>query len=141
MKTVIDATDCIAGRMATNVAKRLMKGEHIAIVNAEKAVITGSIESILTRMKSRLSMAPKGNPHKGPKYSRMPDRILKRVVRGMLPWKKQSGRYAYKNLRVYIGVPQELAAIKMEKIDNAKNKLAKGFVFIEEISKKLGATW
>jgi len=36
--SVIDAKDLVLGRMASAVAKRLLNGEKIIIVNAEKAV-------------------------------------------------------------------------------------------------------
>ena len=45
---VIDANGLILGRLASTVAKRLLSGdEEIHIVNAEKAVISGSRASTL----------------------------------------------------------------------------------------------
>ncbi|RLI06236.1 50S ribosomal protein L13, partial [Candidatus Bathyarchaeota archaeon] len=40
-RSVIDASGLILGRMASIVAKRLLEGEQIEIVNAEKAVVSG----------------------------------------------------------------------------------------------------
>src|SRR3989344_3128951 len=100
--TVIDGSNLILGRMGTNVAKRILRREVIHIVNAEKVVVTGNRENILEKFRTRLEIAPKGNPHKGPKFSRTPDRIVRRAVRGMVPWKTPRGKSAYKNLKVHI---------------------------------------
>lgn len=139
--TVIDGSNAVLGRLSTNVAKRLLKREVIHIVNAEKIVMIGKENSMMQRFRTRLEISPKGNPHKGPNYSRMPDKIVRYAIRGMLPWKKPTGKTMFKHLRVYIGVPMELANEKMEVIGNAKNRHGKGFMTIGEISKALGATW
>ena len=139
--TVIDGNNCVLGRLSSNVAKRLLKREVIHIVNAEKIVISGNETSIMARFRTRLEISPKGNPHKGPNYSRMPDKIVRYAVRGMLPWKTPTGKASFKSLRVYIGVPKELEAEKQEKIENAENRHGKGFMTIGEISLALGAKW
>ncbi|RLI36579.1 hypothetical protein DRO60_05575, partial [Candidatus Bathyarchaeota archaeon] len=54
--TVIDATGLVLGRMASIVAKRLLMGERIAIINAEKAVISGKKKAIVNRYKDRLQI-------------------------------------------------------------------------------------
>ena len=138
---VIDGSNLILGRMGTNVAKRILRREVIHIVNAEKVVVTGNRENILEKFRTRLEIAPKGNPHKGPKFSRTPDRIVRRAVRGMVPWKTPRGKSAYKNLKVHIGVPQEFTAVKVESIEQAQNKHIKGFMTVGDISKSLGAKW
>ena len=66
----------------------------------------------------------------------MPDRILRRVVRGMLPYKKDKGRKALKRLKVYISNPKNL---KGEKISKTVDELKVKYVTLEEISKELGA--
>ncbi len=50
---VIDAKDLILGRLASLVAKELLNGEEIVIVNAEECAITGSKESILQKYRER----------------------------------------------------------------------------------------
>ncbi|MBI4210193.1 MAG: 50S ribosomal protein L13 [Candidatus Diapherotrites archaeon] len=138
---VIDGSNAILGRLATNVAKRLLKRKHVHIINAEKMVITGTPDGIMPKFRTRMEISPKGNPHKGPKYSRMPDRIVRRAIRGMLPWKSPSGKAAFKNLRVHIGVPEELGGKQAEKIEAAASRHEKGFMTIGEISRMLGAKW
>jgi ribosomal protein uL13 len=104
---VIDATDAILGRMATVVAKDLLRGEEVTIVNAEETVISGSKEDILRKFKQRRARKSLVNPARhGPFYPRMPEGIVRRAVRGMLPYRKARGREAYKRLKVYRGVPE-----------------------------------
>ncbi|MCR4335017.1 MAG: 50S ribosomal protein L13 [archaeon] len=139
--SVIDGSNLIVGRAASVIAQRLIKGERIDIINAEKMVFTGTKENLLEKYKTRRELSEKGNPHKGPKYSRMPDRIVKRAVRGMVPWKKAQGKIAFKNFRAHIGIPEEFEKAKTEKIESAINKKQKGFLTVEQLSKNLGATW
>ena len=136
--TVIDGSNAIMGRLASNVAKRLLKREVIHVVNAEKIVIMGTRSSIMYKYQTRVDMSAKANPHYGPKYSRMPDKIVKFAVRGMVPFKEPKGKTAFKGLRVHIGVPEELAKEKQEIVESAKNRHGKGFLTIGEISTALG---
>ncbi|MGC8673171.1 MAG: 50S ribosomal protein L13 [Thermoplasmata archaeon] len=133
---IIDATDHIVGRLSTNVAKMLLNGEEIVIINAEKAVVTGRREFILN---DYLEKWQRGSVRKGPHYPRMPDRILRRTVRGMLPFKTTHGRKAYKRLKVFIGKPENIEESKVEKIEDAINKKVRNKVTLGEISKSLGA--
>ncbi len=133
---VIDATNMILGRLASRVAKMLLEGEEVVIVNAEKAVITGNKSYIIEKYQERRNI---GSVRKGPYYPRMPDRILRRTVRGMLPIKKPSGRQAYKRLRVYIGVPEEFQNVEFEIIEDAKNRHVRNYMTLGELSKHLGA--
>ncbi|MDI6888271.1 MAG: 50S ribosomal protein L13 [Methanocellales archaeon] len=137
--TVIDADGLILGRLASNISKRLLLGEEITIVNAEKSVISGSKVSILGEYKS---LRNKGGKEKGPYFPKRSDRILKRTIRGMLPYKQKRGRDAYSRLRVYIGVPNELQDKSFETIESAKaTRLSARYIRLGELSKKLGASW
>ncbi|MHC1584820.1 MAG: 50S ribosomal protein L13 [Candidatus Syntropharchaeia archaeon] len=135
---VIDADGLILGRLASITAKRLLNGESIVIVNAEKAIISGSK---VTTFEEYRTMREKGSKEKGPYFPRMPDRILKRTVRGMLPYKKARGREALSRLRVYIGVPDEYKDIEKESIEEAHMNRLSSFKYIKlgELSRKLGA--
>ncbi|MEM2869389.1 MAG: 50S ribosomal protein L13 [Thermoplasmata archaeon] len=132
---LIDAEGAVLGRLASVVAKRLLKGEQITVVNAEKAIVTGSRRDVLGhyRMMRRV-----GSTRKGPYYPRMPDRILRRTVRGMLPFDRHKGRSAYKRLSVYIGVPPELEKVRAEKV-GVKPLTSPKYITLGEISKLLGA--
>ena len=75
---------------------------------------------------------------KGPYFSRMPHMILKRTVRGMLPYQQPKGRMAYKRLRVFIGVPEELKDAEVEKLEM---KRSLDYMTLKELSGYLGITW
>lgn len=138
--TVIDATDSILGRMSTVVAKRLLLGESIDIINAEKAVVTGRKHEVT---KEYLERSKIGSKNWGPFWPKSPERIVKRTIRGMLPYKKGRGREAFKRLKTHIGVPETLAKEKAETIEEAglHKASAHSFVKIADISKAMGAKW
>lgn len=141
---VIDATDVILGRMASVVAKDLLRGEEVAIVNAGEAVISGSKEFILEKFSHRRERKSIVNPAKhGPFYPRLPEGIVRRAVRGMLPYKKDRGRNAYKRLKVYMGTPEELKNAQPAKIELPKvSKLRiPKYMKLKTLSKLLGADW
>ena len=135
---IIDATDLLLGRMAAFVAKKALLGEQVTIINCEKAVISGNRERIFADYKQNRD---RGTHVKGPFVLRLPDRIVKRTIRGMLPYKKPRGLAAYKSIKCYIGLPDELKdkkaetlkACNVEKTNNLK------YVSVNEISKYLGA--
>jgi large subunit ribosomal protein L13 len=133
---VIDAKEQVLGRLCTHVAKRLLSGEEITIVNAERVKISGSKAQLLEHYSQRRS---RGKDMSGPKYPRSADMIFRRTVRGMLDYRKTTGKEAYKRLRVYVGVPSELRAIKAESPEVAKKPRLARYVYLEEISKELGS--
>lgn len=136
---VIDGSNHIMGRLATHVAKELLNGEQITIVNAEKIVITGRKEQILEDYKQRRDRGVKGRNRRGPFYPRMPDRMLKRSIRGMLPYQEPRGRTAYRKLRVYIGVPDDIEEASIITIDKALDRGATRKVYLGDVAQWLGA--
>jgi large subunit ribosomal protein L13 len=114
-KINIDATDAILGRLCTEVAKYLKEGYAVNIVNCEKAVISGKKHSILREYRDIQKKHTHTNPRRGPFHPKRPDRIVRRTVRGMLPWKKSSGKAAYHRLLTFIGVPDELSKAELVK--------------------------
>ena len=137
---VIDARDCILGRVASQVAERALDGERIAVVNAEDAIITGGREDVMGVYEKRSELGS----DRGPYYPKRPDRIMKRSVRGMLPYKRPRGREAFEGVRVYVGNPFEdagdpevLSETSLDRLSNIK------FVQLGEVSERLGAnvTW
>ena len=135
-ETVIDAEGLILGRMASQVAKRLLNNEKIVIVNAEKAVISGKRRSILRETQDFLQV---GHFRKGPYHPRRPDNIVKKVIRGMLPRKKPRGKDAIKRLRVYIGVPKDYEGKEKEKIPEADGRDLRGpYIKVSELARNIG---
>mgnify|MGYP000392013279 CR=1 FL=1 len=138
MTLYIDGSQHILGRLGSIVAKKLLNGEEVVIVNAEKILIVGEKDTILEKYKTRVNLTAKGNPHRGPKFPRMADRIVRRAIRGMLPFKRRRGREALKRLKVFIGIPNELKEKSFKKIPEAILKGEKDFMLVEELSKHLG---
>ena len=138
---IIDAEKTVVGRLASFAAKEALKGEEVIIVNAEKAVITGNREHILEKYLERKQRKSVINPRRhGPKYPRRPDLMLKRAIRGMLPWHKAKGREAFKRIKAYIGMPEEFKdkeKIKIEKASVEKLEVPK-YVTLKEIAEHLG---
>ena len=135
----IDASDQIAGRLSSKVAKLILSGKKVVVVNAEKALISGSRTSVVYQWKERLELGSKVNPIYGPIHPRRPDNILRRMVRGMVPRKKPKGALAMKRLRVYIGVPAEVQPAKMTKFDDAAaTRPIPVYVTMGDLSKSLG---
>ncbi len=133
---LVNAEGLIVGRMASKVAKRLLNGEHVIILNAEKAVYSGKKKSKVAEAKEFLEV---GAPLRGPFHYRRPDRYLRKTVRGMLPVRQPKGKNAYKRLRVFMGVPQELKDQKMITLPDATSADLKGPHFtLAELAKEVG---
>ncbi len=134
--TIINADGLILGRLASIVAKRLLQGEAIVIVNAEKAVISGKRRSKVMESKAFLEV---GSPGRGPFHYRRPDRILRKTVRGMLPYRQPKGKQAYKRLSVYIGIPEAFKEQKIEVLADVKaTKLKCPYFTLGEFAKEIG---
>ena len=144
---VYNAEDKVLGRLASTVAKQLISAKkagedtRVIIVNAEKAIVTGKRTSVMSDYRSKYEL---NHARKGPFFPRMPDQILKRTVRGMLPYQKNSsGRGALKSLRVEIGTPPDLSGDLPDGCEwgdsiNIERPLPERFVRLGDISKELG---
>lgn len=135
--SVVDASGLVLGRAAGLIAQRLLKGEQIVVIHAERSVVTGARARVLEEFTTRRA---RGSVRSGPHYPRYPDRIFRRAVRGMLPHLKTRGRLALDRLTVHIGCPPDVAAAKAESLDAARARpsLAPPLT-LEEISRHLGA--
>jgi large subunit ribosomal protein L13 len=135
---IVDGKDLIVGRVATFVAKQALNGETIKIVNSEQMFITGDKAFLLHEMQRRRDQ---GTWEKGPFFFRRPDRFVRRIVRGMIPYKTSRGSLAYKRVLCYIGYPEELKQHKAITIDNANIKHVKNlkYLTVSELCKHMGA--
>ena len=134
---VYDADGHILGRLSSVVAKQLLEGDKIEIVNIEKAVISGNKKNILSHYQKRVK---RGDPHKGPFFPRSPVGIFKRSVRGMLPMKKSKGKYAFRNLKAHIGVPEHLKNSTLKRVNAAEaSRLSAKTITLGKLSVSLGA--
>lgn len=134
--TVIDATGLVLGRMATHVAKRAIQGEHVHIVNAEKAIIVGSSKRAI--QEHYLFKRQVGTIRKGPFFPREPHLLVKRTCRGMINYNSSAGRAAYKRIKAHLGVPKELVGQKAVDLPAAKREAPRNFLTVAELSSWLG---
>jgi large subunit ribosomal protein L13 len=133
---VINADGLVLGRMSSKVAKKLLNGEEVIIVNAEKSVLSGKKRSKVAEAKEFLEV---GAPERGPFHYRRPDKILRKTIRGMLPIKQPKGKTAFKKLKVFMGVPKEFKDQKMETLTEAQAVKLKGPHFtLAELAKEVG---
>ncbi len=134
--TIIDAQGLILGRMASLVAKKLLNGETVFIVNARDAVISGKRRTLVQEAKEFLQV---GHFRKGPLHPRRPDNIVKKVVRGMLPRKSPKGKEALKRLKVFIGTPQDLADKEKVKLVGVEaSDLRCPYIKVSELARAVG---
>ena len=138
---VVDGTNHIAGRLCSNVAKLLLEGNNVSVVNCDRIMISGNRRSIIEEYKDFLEISSILHPKHGPFHPRRPDTIFSRMVRGMLPRKKPSGQTALKRLRAYIGVPKELKSLKKIQFEKAKiRKSSSYYTSMENLGKTIGWT-
>ena len=138
---VVDATNHVAGRLASNVAKLLLGGNRVSIVNCERIMISGTRSNIVGEYREFLEIASILHPKHGPFHPRRPDTIISRMIRGMLPREKPSGRAALRRLRAYIGAPRELGAYRRVRFERAMIKRApSGYTTMESLGDAVGWT-
>lgn len=135
--TVVDASGLVLGRAASLIAQRLLRGESIVVVNAEKSVVTGNRPEVLAHYTDARA---RGSKRRGPHYPRYPDRIFRRTVRGMLPHLKTRGKTAFARLEVHIGVPEAYRGRTTETLEPARPRpTVKPPMTLEAITRLLGA--
>ena len=111
---VIDATDVVLGRLAsqtaallrgkhkTTFAPHMDMGDHVIIINADKVVLTGNKAS----KKKYYDHSGYPGGLRTTSYTEMiegkPERVVERAIRGMLP-KNSLGADLFRKLKVYAG--------------------------------------
>jgi len=134
--TLVNAEGLIVGRMCSKVAKRLLNGEEVTILNAEKAVFSGKKKAKILEAHIFLEV---GAPVRGPFHYRRPDRFLRKTVRGMVPYKQPKGKEAFKRLRVFMGVPLDFKGKEMITFEEASSANLRGPHFtLGELAKEIG---
>jgi len=111
---VLDASEAALGRLASKAAKILMgkhkatyvpfldSGDHVIVINADKAILTGNKET--QKLYRRHSGYPGGLTEVSAAKMRAtkPIRMVEEAVKGMLP-KTKMGKQMYRKLKVYAG--------------------------------------
>lgn len=132
----IDGNNLIVGRAGSFIAKKLMLGESIDLINCQNMVITGNKKNVLAKYKRIKSM---GVPSKGPFLSKRPDMLVRRIMRGMLPYKQFKGKEAFKRLKCYIDSPEKIEG-DAQSIDKANVSKVPNMKYIKiiDICRELG---
>src|SRR5437764_13953041 len=136
---MVDASNLSLGRMASYVAKKALDGKSMVVINAERAVISGTKERVVARAKLKLKTRTLGNLEKSPTHPRKPDGYVRRVIRGMLPWKKPGGKDAFRRVKVYIGTPSEYQDRPVTRVADADaSRLRVPYITIAQLSGEIG---
>jgi len=110
---IIDGKNLIAGRLASYAAKQALQGNDVQVINSEQVLVTGSQKDLVKKQRERQQ---RGHPYKGPFIPTREDRLLRRIIRGMLPFHYARGQTAYRKVKCYIGIPEELKDKKAETV-------------------------
>ena len=139
-RIVIDASDCIVGRLATQAAKLAKLGHEVIIVNCEEAVISGRRSSILKDLVIKLE---RGTTEKGPFLPKRPDRMVRRIIRGMMDYKGTTGKPAFNRIKTFVGTPEEYKAhISNDFMCKKSGDLeANKYVKMSDVCKEIGGKW
>lgn len=139
---VVDATNHIAGRLSSNVAKLLKQGHRVSLVNCEKIMYSGTRTNLIKEYREFLEINSVINPKHGPVHYRRPDTIITKMIRQMLPHdRKPSGKESIKRLRAYIGSPKELKSFEKIEFEKAKiKKSASNYTSMGELCRIIGWT-
>ena len=109
------------------------------MINSEKIMISGRKRGIIDEYKQFLKISSILHPKHGPFHPRRPDTIISRMVRGMLPRDKPSGKEALSRLRVYIGIPKDVKSLERIQFEKAKiRKPSSMYTTMSELGKDVG---
>jgi len=104
-EVVIDGRGHLVGRLASKVAKELLRGQRVVVVRCELMNMSGSLFRKKLEWDEFLNKANNTNPRRQFKHYRSPSRMFWRIVRGMLPHKTPKGKAALQHFKVFEGIP------------------------------------
>ena len=102
---IIDGKGHLMGRLASVVAKHLLRGQRVVVVRCEALNISGSLFRNKLKFQDFLHKSNNTNPRRNFKHYRSPSRIFWRVLRGMTTHKSPRGKAALARLKVFEGIP------------------------------------
>ena len=139
---VVDGTDHIAGRLASNVAKLLIQGNRVSVVNCDKIMMSGTRTNQIKEYREFLEINSIINYKHGPVHYRRPDTIIAKMIRQMLPFdRKPSGKESYQRLRTYIGSPKAIKSLQKIQFEKAKiKKTPANYTPLGELCRVIGWT-
>ncbi len=139
---VVDATNHIAGRLSSYVAKLLIQGNRVSVVNCEKIMMSGTRANQIKEYREFLEINSIINYKHGPVHYRRPDTLIAKMIRQMLPFdRKPSGKESYQRLRTYIGSPKQIKSLEKIQFEKAKIKrTAANYTTLGELCRVIGWT-
>ncbi len=137
---VVDGRGQILGRLASIVAKKLLEGKRVVVLNAQDIVVSGDPVMVIQAYKRTVLGVRSHYSHRlRPKRPRSPIRLFKATVRGMLPKRNRRGREALRRLKVYVGVPKEYQGAETVRFQEADaSRLSRSYVTLGRIARELG---
>ena len=143
---LLDAKNKILGRFCSQVAKKVLLGEHIVIINAKDAIISGTKRNIHEKYLAKLNISTATNPRRGPFWPRRPDTFMRNVIKKMLPRKKFRGKEALKRVNVYIAnIPERfkkryqiLTPSVINNADKTRLSYYNKFITLEDLCLRIG---
>jgi len=143
---LLDAKDKILGRFCSQVAKRALLGEHLVIINAKDAIISGTKKNIHEKYLTKLNISTATNPRRGPFWPRRPDTFMRNVIKKMVPRKKMRGKLAIKRVHVYItDIPerfkkkyQKLTPVEIHNADLTRLSYYNKYITLEILCLRIG---
>ncbi|EPZ33870.1 60S ribosomal protein L16 [Rozella allomycis CSF55] len=139
---IIDGKGHLLGRLASIVAKQLLKGQKVVVVRCEEINISGSFFRNKLKYAEFVRKRCVVNPSRGPFHFRAPSRIFWRVVRGMIPHKTARGAAALERMKVFEGVPSPYDKVKRVVVPDAlrvlRLKPGRKFCVLSRLSQEYG---
>ena len=102
---IIDGRGHLVGRLASKVAKEILRGQRVVVVRCEQMNISGSLFRNKLKWAEYIKKSNNTNPRRNFKHFKSPSRIFWRTVRGMTPHKAPKGKAALQKLKVFEGIP------------------------------------
>jgi large subunit ribosomal protein L13 len=102
-------------------------------------MISGKKKNIVHEYEQFLKISSILHPKHGPFHPRRPDTMMSRMIRGMLPRDKPSGKEALKRLRIYIGVPKDVKSLGKTQLQKTKiTKSSASYTSMGELGRNIG---
>lgn len=118
-EVVIDGSNALLGRLASFAAKQALRGHNVVIINCNKVVLSGNPRMVTDEYSTLKKKG--GSAMNGPFFPRSPEKIVKRTVRGMLPYQQGRGLDALKRVMCYNETPAQYVDAKKIKSGKEKN--------------------
>lgn len=144
---IIDTDGLILGRLASKIAKMVLLGDNVVLINTNGIQISGNKNDIIDHYIQYKNVRTASNPKKGPfRVGFQPHTFIKKTIKPMLP-KNERGKIAMKRIHSYIyDIPEDKKAKygKPEEVKFGKKfqatRLGRKKISVGEVCKIIGWT-